>query len=123
MSSSKSTQCVACKQEIPAGASVCSRCKSFQQRWKNWLQSCSRIVALLVLIATALTWLWANARVVFWYRDDVRLIAANTMTSAVVVNRGDGDAFVSHLLFFMSGRTSNWIAPRLTFEEKVSPGK
>jgi hypothetical protein len=30
---------------------------------------------------------------------------------------------VSHLLWTMPGRSSNWLAPRLTFEEKLSPGQ
>ena len=32
-----------------------------------------------------------------FYRDDVRVISANTLGSAVVVNRGDGEAFVENL--------------------------
>lgn len=40
-----------------------------------------------------------------------------------MVNRGDGEVFVSHLLLTMPGRSSNWLAPRLTFEEKLSPGQ
>jgi hypothetical protein len=61
------------------------------------LQYFAGIATLLVLTASAMTWSWGNARVAFFYRDDVRVISANTLGSAVVVNRGDGEAFVENL--------------------------
>jgi predicted nucleic acid-binding Zn ribbon protein len=117
------TQCIACKQDIPTGALVCSQCKHFQQRWKNSLQYFAGVATVLVIMVSAITWLWGNARSAFWPRDDVRVISANTLGSAVVVNRGDGEAFVSHLIFTMPGRSADWIAPRLVFEERISPGQ
>lgn len=116
------TECVACKQDIPIGASICSICKSHQRPWKNSLQFISGMAAMIVLTVSAITWLWGNARTAFWYRDDVRLLSANTLASAVVANRGDGEVFVSHLIFTMPGRTS-WSSPRLLFEERIPPGQ
>ena len=65
------TRCVACKQEIPRGASICSVCKSYQSSWKNTVQYVAGLVTLLVLIVTACTWLWGAARTTLFYRDDV----------------------------------------------------
>jgi hypothetical protein len=31
-------RCIACKQEIPVGASLCSVCKSYQRPWRYHLQ-------------------------------------------------------------------------------------
>lgn len=81
------------------------------------------MAALLLVIATASTWLVGNARSYLWYRDDVRVIEANTHTGAVVWNRSDGDVFLSHLVLYMTGRTQSWIAPTITFQEKISSGQ
>jgi hypothetical protein len=116
-------QCVACKQEIPVGASLCSHCKSYQHVWKNRLQYVAGIATLLVLVITACSWLYLNAVKPLWYRDDVRLISSNSLRSAVVANRGDVEVFVSHMLLYMSGRPSSWQAKRLEFEEVLPPGK
>jgi len=117
------TQCVACRHSIPKNASICSVCRSYQHAWQNWLQYLSGMAALLLLIASAITWLVGNARSYLWYRDDVRVMAANTHTGAVVWNRSDGDVFLSRLVFYMAGRTNDWIAPTLIFEEKLSTGQ
>jgi hypothetical protein len=117
------TRCVACKQTIPTCATICSVCKSYQRPWKNTVQYIAGIATVAILIASGMTWLWGNARGIFWYREDVRLVSANSMGSAVVVNRGDGEVFVSHLLFTMPGRSADWVARRLVFEEKLPPGQ
>jgi hypothetical protein len=121
----QNTRCIACKQEIPAGASLCSVCKSYQRPWKNHLLYVSGIAAMIVLIVSAAFWLWGNGRLLLGLgRDDVRLVAANTLEGdAVVVNRGDREVFVSHLLLSMPGRSADWIAPRLIFEEKLPVGQ
>jgi len=51
-----------------------------------------------------------------------RVAAANSLRSAVVANRGDGEVFVSHMLLYMPGRSSSWQAKRLDFEETLPPG-
>ena len=115
-------QCVACGQQIPKGVSLCSVCKSYQRNWKNHLQYSAGIVALIALVASALVWLWASRKDV-WPRDDVRVVYASSLGSAVVANSGDRDVFVSHLLFTMPGRQSDWTAPRLVFDEKLAAGQ
>jgi hypothetical protein len=118
------TRCIACKQEIPIGASLCSICKSYQASWKNHLLYVSGIAAMIALAVSATVWLSGNGRVLLGFgRDDVRLISASTLGSAVVVNRGDREVFVSHLLLTMPGRSGNWQVPSLTFEDRLPVGQ
>jgi hypothetical protein len=120
----QTTRCVACKQEIPAGASLCSICKSYQRPWKNHLLYISGMAAMVALAVSAAVWLFGNARALLgFHHDDVRLVSANTLGSAVVANRGDLEVFVSHLLLFMPGRSADWQAPRLVFEERLPVGQ
>jgi hypothetical protein len=116
-------RCVACRQEIPVGASLCSQCKSYQRAWKNHLQYSAGIATLVVLIVTASSWLYLNVIKAIWSCDDVRLVSSNSLRAAVVANRGDREVFVSHLLLYMSGRSSSWQVKRLDFEEILPPGK
>ena len=75
---------------------------------------------MIALLIAAAFWLWGNGRVLLGLaRDDVRLISANTLDSAVVVNRGDREVYVSHLLLIVPGRSADWQAPRLIFEERL----
>jgi len=115
--------CVACRSPIPKGAGVCAACKSYQHRWKNHLEYGARVATLIVLIISAGVWLTGRAREAMFYRDDVRLISANSLRSAVVENRGDGPVFVSHLILTMPGRSYDWEAKRLDFEEVVEAGR
>jgi hypothetical protein len=121
----ENVRCVACKQEIRAGASVCSVCKSYQRPWKNHLMYAAGIATMLALIASAGFWLVGNGRMLLGFaRDDIRVIAGNTVLgNVVVVNRGDREVFVSHLLLFMPGRTVDWDAPELIFDERLPPGQ
>lgn len=116
-------ECVACKNTIPDGAHICAVCGSYQSVWKNWLQYVSGIAALVGLSASAMVWLYGNARPLIWHKDDVYLVATNSIGSVVVANRGDGEVFVSHVLLTMEGRTSNWSAPRVNIEERLQPGQ
>lgn len=116
-------RCVACKQEIPAGASVCSICKSYQTPWKNTIQYFSGIVALAAIVITAATWVVGITRTSLFYRDDVRLISASTLGSAVVVNLGDGEVYISHLVLTMPSRSTNVKVYRVVFEERLPPGQ
>lgn len=114
--------CVACKHEIPLGASVCATCKSYQHNWMNYLQYAAGMTAAILFAASALAWLSGQVRALF-YRDDVRLIAANSLDSAVIGNFGDGAIFVSHLSLFMTGRTTNWTSRRVTFNTMLPVGQ
>ena len=115
--------CVACRSAIPEGAGICAVCKSYQRRWKNHLEYGARVATLIVLILSGGVWLFGRAREAFFYREDVRVVSANSLRSAVVENRGDGAVFVSHLILTMPERSADWEAKRLDFEEVVEAGR
>ena len=118
---SQTIKCIACKQEIPAAASICFVCKSYQRSWKNAFQYFSTLTALIALTSSALIWSF-SLRSTIWPTEDVRVLEANSTGIAVVANFGDQDVYISHLIFFMSGRTSNWQAPQIRFQERLAPG-
>jgi hypothetical protein len=115
--------CVACRSAIPKDAGICAACKSYQRRWKNHLEYGARVATLIVLTISAGVWLFGRARDAFFYHEDVRVISANSLPSAVVENRGDGPVFVSHLILTMPGRSADWEAKRLDFEEVLEAGR
>lgn len=115
-------KCVVCKHDIPATASVCSICRSYQKRWKNQLQYYSGIAALLVLFLSASSWLVGRVSAYF-QRDDLRVISCNTSGAAVIANRGRTEVFISNLLLWMPGRNSDWEAPTLDISEVLPPGQ
>lgn len=118
----KKTHCVACKSGISPGASICPICKSYQKQWKNILQYVAGIVTLFVLTLSASAWLVGKIHKAFFIRDNVQVVGADTLGSAVVVNRGETDVFVSHLLMWMPGRKSDWLAPDIPIMETIAPG-
>jgi hypothetical protein len=121
--STDKTRCVVCKQEINSGAPLCPECKCYQSPWKNHLQYFAGVATLVVLTLAASSWVIGKVRAAYFYRNDVRVVECNTLGSAVIVNRGNGEVFLSHLLLWMPGRTSNWVAPEMKIDEKLSPGQ
>jgi hypothetical protein len=124
MPSPKSSNlCVACKQEIAAGASLCPVCKSYQRRWKNSVQYFAGIVALLSLSVSAVIWVSTKVYSEFFSRSNLHLIECNSLKSAVIVNSGDAEVFISHIILFPTGKPPEWTAPRLDFGEVLAPGQ
>ena len=117
------TRCVACKEKIAAGASICPTCKSYQWRWKNQLQYFSTIATLVVLILSGSAWLAGKIHKAFFSRDNIQIIEGSTIGPVVIVNRGDDEVYVSNILLWMAGRTSAWVAPQLVINEKLEPGQ
>ncbi len=115
--------CVACKQEIHPNAAICPTCKSHQRRWKNDLQYIAGIATLFVLILSGSAWLVQRIHQTFFSREDVRVVGCNTLGSAIIVNRGDTEVFVTHLLLWMPGRHADWKAPDLPIMQSLPPGK
>jgi len=120
----KKKPCVACRQEIPLGSSLCPVCKSYQHVWKNHLQYFAGIATLVVLTISALFWVGERVWITFLSKEKVVLVACNTLdTGALIANRGDREVFISHLLVTMTGRTHDWSAPVLQVNEKLDPGQ
>lgn len=118
--------CKACGTPMPRGAPLCPTCKSFQSRWKRQLQFYASTVALFIASASLLAWLGStlpNLRRNLMPRDHLRVVSCNSADSIVVFNDGDRDLFVSHVLLYMSGRDSNWRAPRFSVQAVVPSGQ
>lgn len=118
--------CKECGSPIPQSAKLCSVCKTYQQRWRAFIHFLSSSTPLWV--AAASLFLWAitqlpTVRILIRPREDVQVIAANLQRGAVIVNRGDYEVFVAHIMLYMTGRTSNWVAEEIPVFMSVAPGK
>ncbi len=90
--------CCACGQPIPLLASVCSKCSSFQQDWKNRLRFASNVVGIASVAIAVATYCAATSpqiRRTFWWTDAARVLSFDESDFAIA-NEGDGDVFVSH---------------------------
>jgi hypothetical protein len=115
--------CVACKSQIPSGASLCSVCKTYQRVWKNHLQYIAGIVALVSLSITGVTWASSKIYAAFFARSEVHLITCNTLKSATIANTGDTRVFISHLTLWMVAKDAPWVGQWLELSEKLDPGQ
>lgn len=101
---SELTQCIACRRELPVQSSLCSRCGSYQQAWKNQLRYFSTIVGLATLFLTALVYL-ASAIPQLWkmlsWRDRVQVLDVSFPGEIILANIGDGDVVARE--FYWSG--------------------
>lgn len=89
------------------------------------MQYFAGIATLLALTISALFWVVEKGRSAFFSHENVVLVACNTLdTGAVIVNRGDKEVFISHLMLSMAGRDNRpWVAPVLTIDERLEPGQ
>jgi len=92
--------CVMCKSEIHAGATICPICKSYQTAWKRVLHYCATRAGIIIVVISLLTYVASTGpeirKTLFW-RDRVEIPALDSKTSIVLHNSGDGRVFVSHL--------------------------
>jgi hypothetical protein len=51
------TKCIACKEVIGIGATVCSKCKSYQTWWKNYLQYATSVVGVFTVMAALVVYI------------------------------------------------------------------
>ena|SRR6266404_3059647 len=117
--------CKACGSPIPQSAALCSVCKTYQGRGRAFVHFLSSSTPLWV--AAASLFLWAitqspTVRILFWPREDVQLVAADSQEGAVIVNRGDYEVFVAEIFLYMTGRT-NWRGQHFPLYASVAPGK
>src|SRR5919106_574268 len=113
--------CNACGSSIPQSATLCSVCKTYQQRWKARVQFFSSTTAFFAAALSLILWAVTQLptlRILVWPREDVRVTAANSLTGGVVANRGDHEVFVSHIVLFMTGR-SKWTTHRFPVDESL----
>ena len=89
-------KCIACCIDLPLEASVCSKCRSHQKAWKNYLQYFSTMAALFTLIFTALVYVASQAthllKFITW-EDRVEVLFLRVTGAMSILNVGDGDVF------------------------------
>jgi hypothetical protein len=119
--------CRACGSPIPQSAKLCHVCKTYQHRFRASIHFLSSSTPLWVAAASLLFWaitqLLPTVRILLWPREDVQVVTANPLQGATIVNFGDHEVFVSHIVLFMTGRTSNWIAQHFPVDDSLAPGK
>ncbi len=94
------TECIACRNALEAGASLCSHCGSFQSAWKNHLRYWATLVGLLAFIFTAVAYLFSivpEIRKTFAWEDRIKVLDAILPGFIVVANIGDGNVFAQKL--------------------------
>jgi hypothetical protein len=117
--------CVACKEHIPAQASVCSHCGSYQAAWKNHLSYLASIVGIVSLVAGAVTLVITSVpelrKLVAWH-DEVQLVTFASNKSISITNTGDGAVYVTHMRLTGQPPVSDAIAVTERIERYLEPG-
>lgn len=93
-------ECIACRNGLEAGASLCSHCGSFQSAWKNHLRYWATLVGLVAFIFTAVAYLFSvgpEIRKTFAWEDRIKVLDVILPGFIVVANTGDGNVFVQKL--------------------------
>lgn len=92
--------CVACASVLPAKATLCSGCGSFQAPWKNRLKFAASIISLVSLLGAALVYgitHWPDIRKTFAWRESLTVVGLRSGRDITVMNSGDGAVFLSHV--------------------------
>jgi hypothetical protein len=96
----KSVECVACRSELKAGATVCPVCKANQSSWRNTVTFLAGGVGLIALVASAVTYV-ASGALGLWkeysWKDDVEVVYFASSERSLIANIGSGDVFVSQI--------------------------
>jgi hypothetical protein len=95
------TQCIACRAEIPRGATRCSTCSSDQRRWISWLQLLGAIAAGITLIMSGATYVVSSLRRLAESRQDARIEVIAFASSGLKVfgNTGNRGAYIAYVKF------------------------
>lgn len=92
--------CIACRSPIPAGATVCLVCKTFQRRLPRIIATYAPYLGGLAVVVSLATlaysqgaeiyrrWMWADEITVGWFYSPGR---------SVFLNTGDGDVYITTL--------------------------
>jgi predicted nucleic acid-binding Zn ribbon protein len=71
MEKDTNTPCIACGEEIPAQAKICSKCSSHQSAWKNSLSYIASVIGVFSVVLGAIAFIISSIpniqQVVSWY--------------------------------------------------------
>src|SRR5437879_3192862 len=97
---SKPIECIACRSELKAGATVCPVCKANQSSWRNTVTFLAGVVGLIALLASAITYV-TSIVISAWnehaWKDDVEVIYFTSVQNSLIANTGSGGVFVSEI--------------------------
>lgn len=102
MSDPDTRRCAACAAPIEPGASLCATCHSPQARWRRELVFWSSAIGFPSAAIAALFWAVTQAgelKTTFWPRDRVAILAFSSGGSTTVINSGEREVFISHLMW------------------------
>jgi hypothetical protein len=92
--------CIACRNELAVGATLCDKCKSYQAAWKNTLLYSAQLIGLVALFFSALVYIFSSfedVRKTLWWEDDLEILSFASESYVTLANIGDGEVFLSHI--------------------------
>ncbi len=91
--------CVACGENISANASVCSKCREFQSKWRNELKFWAGIAGLIVLISSGLAFSFGALKFArdYFRPPDLIVSEINTFGKITLMNMAEQSAWVKGL--------------------------
>jgi hypothetical protein len=98
--------CAACRSRIPAGASICSVCKSYQNRWRRWATTSLTYAGGIAIILSGATFAYSQGQEILrrWmWHDEVAVAYFNSGDQSMFINTGDGDVYLKSVEFAWYG--------------------
>jgi hypothetical protein len=91
--------CIACKQPIERGATLCQKCSSYQTKWRNEIKYWSGIAGLLTLIATGIAFAGNNVLLLYDRLSPPDLLVSefNSFGKTALWNGSRQNVWVTHL--------------------------
>jgi hypothetical protein len=115
-------KCIACKEVIDADAALCSKCKSYQARWKNYLQYAASVVGIFTVLAALIVYIISKSpelkKVLFW-SDGLQVISFAYPRDITIFNNGDGKILLLHIGI----RTDNGATRTLLINKSLESGE
>ncbi len=119
------SRCIACKNPLPAGATVCAKCSSYQRAIKNHLRYAGQIIGLVAIVFSAIVYVAGGSADLYRAispRERLLVLGASTAGDVVLANMGDRRITVSRVFFYFElpeGRQSR----QKSIQEVVAPGQ
>lgn len=92
-------QCIACKTELPEGATLCCACHTYQRRLRRYFQISGVAVTVLSVSASAALFIWTKVGELIdkWYPPDIQVIAFSSQRNSVFFNPGTTEMFLKEV--------------------------
>lgn len=108
-------QCIACKTELPEGATLCRACHTYQRPLRRYLQTSGVAVTVLSVLTSAVLFIWEKVGELTdeWYPPDIQVIAFSSQRDSVFFNPGVTEMFLTELRIATRDlpREQSWVVP------------